>query len=227
METKFQTSFIPKQQSAPVVGGFGGGFSQRPKAHGASIFMAIAVITFLASAGGVAGAYFWKLYLKSANLSYKTELAVKEKQFDLNLIENLKQVNIQIDSARNLLSNHVAMSNIFDIIGQFTIEKVRFLSMDFKAPANSGGNFSVSMKGYGTSLESVAFQSDILGQLSEYNLSKIVKNPILFDPTLDSNGTVSFGFSAEIDPGSLSYKRTIESGLNNVSGTSTDPLTTP
>ncbi|MEN9524455.1 MAG: hypothetical protein RL536_524, partial [Candidatus Parcubacteria bacterium] len=101
-----------------------------------------------------------------------------------------------------------------------TIEKVRFLSMDLTAPnANSGEGFKLSMKGYGTSLPAIAFQSDVLGQLEDYGLRKVVKNPILSDPSVDINSTVSFGLSATIDPATLTYRRS----LADASATSTNP----
>jgi hypothetical protein len=66
------------------------------------------------------------------------------------------------------------------------------------------------MQGYGSSLSAVAFQSDVLNQLEQYGLRKIIRNPILSDPALDANGTVSFNFSATIDPAALSYMKSVE-----------------
>ncbi len=65
------------------------------------------------------------------------------------------------------------------------------------------------MKGYGSSFSAVAFQSDVLGKLVDYGLRGIVKNPILSDPSLDVNNSVSFGFTATIDPSTLSYEKSL------------------
>lgn len=208
MEPKFQTSFIPKKQSTSVGGVINTASAQKPKVHGASLFMAIGVILFIVSIGGVAGAYFWKYYLISANEKYKIELAVREKQFNLSLIEKLKEINVQIDSAKSVLRNHIAMSKVFDVIQKITVSEVRMINMEVK---KNEGSYSINMKGVGKSLAAIAFQSDVLGQLSDYGLSKVLKNPIVRQPTLESNGLVSFGFSAEIESGNMSYAETLKS----------------
>ncbi len=180
--------------------------------------MMFGVIVFVISLGAVGGAYAWKQYLIAAQASYKTQLAEREKQFNIDLIEQLKRVNIQIDLAKQLLTNHLAISQVFDVISHFTAESSRFLSLDLSVPTNQSDGVKISMKGYGKNFQSVAFQSDVLGQLELYGLRKIVKNPILSDPTLDGTGTVSFGFTATVDPSTLSYSRSV---LNNGAVTAT------
>ena len=212
MEPKFQTSFIPKKQTFSPIGSIAGGSEQKPAIRGGSLFMAIAVLLFVISIGAVGGAYFWKSYLTSKNDAYKKDLAAMEDKFQLDLIVKLKQINTQIDSAKSVLANHVAFSKIFDIVSQLTIEKVRFINMDLSGSKTSGGNLAIGLKGYGTNLAAVAFQSDVLAKLSDLGLSKVVKNPIVGDPSLEASGAVSFGFNAEIDPNSLLY---IQRGNSN------------
>ncbi len=220
METKFQTSFIPKKPFTQV----GGLNPQAPRGHTSSLFMTLATLLFIASLVAAGGMYFWKSYLLSAQDSYKTQLATREKQFNTTLIEELKAQNVKIDLAKGLIANHIATSQIFDIIGRLTIESVRFLSMDLSAGTNPGDGVKISMKGYGTSLSAVAFQSDVLGQLEQYGLRKVVKNPILSDPSIDTNRTVSFGLSATVDPASLSYEKSLDAATNNsTSATSSTP----
>ncbi|MEI8249248.1 MAG: hypothetical protein WCG07_02005 [Candidatus Taylorbacteria bacterium] len=202
METKFQTSFIPKKS-------FTGGVGAPARHHGtASLFMTIAVVLFVVSIAAAGGAYGWEQYLKTAQVTYNQQLVERQKQFNLDLIEQLKQTKVQIDAARTLITKHVALSQVFHIISLLTTEPVRFLNLDVSVPqANStDSGIKISMHGYGKNLSVVAFQSDVLGQLETIGLRKVVKNPILSDPTLDaSTPTVSFGFSATIDPASLLY----------------------
>ena len=208
METKFQTSFIPKKPlvSAGTIGGIA---TSAPRKKGTSIFMTLAGLLFLISLGVAGGMYYWKSFLLSSQESYKTQLAQREKQFNGDLIEELKRQDVKITLASQLIRNHLAMSNIFTILGSFTIESVRFLSLDLVAPANSTEDIKVTMKGYGSSFSAVAFQSDVLGKLVDYGLRGIVKNPILSDPSLDVNNSVSFGFTATIDPSTLSYEKSL------------------
>ncbi len=170
--------------------------------------MSIASLVFIASIVAAGGMYFWKSTLESSQQKYKDQLVEREKLFNVDLIEELKRQNVKIDLAKELMANHIAMSQVFDVIGRITIEKVRFLSMDVAAGTPAEG-IKVSLKGYGVNFPVVAYQSDVLGQLEQYNLRKVVKNPILSDPSLDGNGMVSFGFSATIDPSNLSYAKSV------------------
>lgn len=222
METKFQTSFIPKRPIVPV-----GGLNVSAPRRTTSFFMIVAVLLFVVSLVSAGGMYFWKSYLESAQLEYKEQLAKREQQFNPDLIEELKRQNVKIDVGKQLIVNHIALSQIFQIIGQLTIENVRFTSMDVSTGGtNANSDVKVSLKGHGTSLSAVAWQSDVLGKLEKYGLRNIVKNPILSDPTLDSNGLVSFGFTASIDPSNLSYEKSLAALLNN-SGAETGGTTTP
>jgi hypothetical protein len=214
MEPKFQTSFIPKKQITSVGGLTGnsmgsGPVQQKAKANLASAYMAIAVIVFIISVGAVGGAYFWKSYLKSANEQYKIDLAKMEEKFDINLIKKLKAKNIQIDSAKRLISNHVALSQAFDIVQRMTVADVRFSTMDFKGDSESGGKYVLNIKGQGKNLATVAFQSDVLADLAKYGLDGVIKNPIISSPTLELSGAVSFGLTADLDKGSVSYTKSV------------------
>lgn len=217
METKFQTSFIPKK----VIGTPTGLPSEKPPRHVGSLFMMIAVILFIVSLGGLGASYMWKRVLNTSQVSLKQELTKREKQFNVDLIERLKQANIKIDLASGLVNKHVALSEIFNIINRFIVEKVRITSMDVSAPTKDGENAKLSMSGYGTSLSVIAYQSDVLGQLEQYGLRKIVKNPMMNNPSLNTSGAVSFGFSAEIDPSYLTYRRSL--GLDSDENASSTP----
>lgn len=211
MEQKFQTSFIPKKQNlSPISGVISNGSVKKVKSTTAeSIFMFVAVIIFAISVAGIAGSYFWKSYLISTNEFFKKELATREEQFQINTIEKLKAINFQIDSAKNILKNHIAVSKVFDIVQRLAVDNVRFTSMDFKGGSVDSGDITINIKGYGKDLPSIAFQSDILGQLSDYGLEKVIKSPILSNPTTNANGTVSFELSAKIDVDALSYEKSV------------------
>lgn len=210
METKFQTSFIPKKPIAPA----GSGLSTQPPKHhvAGSFFLTVSVVIFVLSLAAVGGVYAWKQVLLSQQASYQADLAAREKQFNTDLISQLKETNVKIDMARQLLQNHLAVSGIFKLIGSITTDNVRFMSMDLSGPQKAGDDLKVTLSGYGTSLSAVAFQSDVLNQLEQYGLRKVIKNPILSDPSLDSSGTVSFGFTASVDPSSLSYESSVTGG---------------
>ena len=208
METKFQTSFIPKRSSVPA-GVPNLGIHQPPRRRTSSIFMTIAVILFIVSLVGAGGAYTWKRVLTSSQETYREQLRVREQQFNISLIEKLKLLNARIDLADNLLGRHVAVSGVFDIVSRLTVESIRFMTMELTSGGPGVEGYRIALRGYGSNLPSVAFQSDVLAQLEQYGLRKVIRNPIISDPTLDAEGTVSFTISAAVDPESLSYARSV------------------
>jgi hypothetical protein len=206
METKFQTSFIPKKALTVTPTGVP---NEKPRRYTSSLFMLIAILLFVVSMGGLGGAYAWKNYLKNSQQSLKSELVKREKQFNLDTIDRLKQADSKITIISDLVNNHVAFSEIFDIVARIAIEKVKFNSMEVVAPQKDGDSASIAITGEGTSLMAVAFQSDVLSQLEQYGLRKIIKNPMLTNPTVSDANKVTFNFSAQIDPIYLTYKHAL------------------
>ena len=214
METKFQTSFIPKK---PLVSD-----STVHVSHsGTSVFMVVAVLLFIASLAGGAFTFVWKNVLLKSQESYKTQLANKKKRFNTTLIEELKRANTKIDLSKQLLANHLAASEVFSIISKLTIAGVRFSSFDFTAAAKDSDGIKVTMKGVGNSFSAIAFQSDVFGQSQKYGSNKVLKNPVLSDLSLDQNGNVGFVFTTTINPADLSYSKVLDSSLQSEGAVST------
>lgn len=184
---------------------------QVPKKHrdGASVFMIIGVVIFVASLLSIGGTYLWKQYLLSAQMQAESDLAQRQTEFKIDQISLIKAQATKISLAKNLLNNHLVSSKIFSVISQLTAENVRFLSMDLAVPVGAQGPFQLTLTGYGRDFQSVAFQSDVLNQLDKYGLRTIIKNAIVSDPSLNRNGTVSFGFTAQIDPVNFSYVKNL------------------
>lgn len=204
METKFQTSFIPKK---PLIS------EQKMSSRRAtmSIFMFVSVIIFIASIAGAVFSLLWKNVLIKSQENYKVQLADSEKRFNITLIEELKKANTKIDLTKTLLKNHLAVSELFSIISRLTIEGVRFTSFDFSAPTKDVDGIKISMRGVGNSFSAIAFQSKVFGQSQKYGTNKILKNPVLSDLVLDPNGNVSFTFTAIISSADVSYEKVLDS----------------
>lgn len=179
----------------------------RKRRDGASIFMAIGVVVFILSLLSIGGIYLWKQYLLGAQEKYQAALTQRQKEFNIDQISLMKAQSTKIALAKQLLNNHLSSSKVFSVISQLTSESVRFLSMDLRIPVGLTGPLQLTLSGYGRDFPSVAFQSDVLNQLDRYGLRSVIKNAIVSNPSLNRNGTVSFSFTAEIDPTSLSYAR--------------------
>lgn len=189
--------------------------------------MSIAITLFVISVLSIGGVFIWKQILLSSQTTYQQSLAQREKSFNIDQISLMKAQAAKIQLARQLLNNHMAISKIFAVISKLTSENVRFLSMDLTVPAGTQNPFQLVLAGYGRSFPSVAFQSDVLNQLDKYGLRTVVKNAIVSDPSLNHDGTVGFGFTAQIDPSSFAYSKNLQtpdqsaSAADAVTGTTT------
>src|ERR1035437_2075754 len=224
METKFQTSFIPKKPLAVSNTG--------QARHSISILLTISIIVFIISLGAAGFAYAWENVLNSEQNQYKDTLAKDQDQFNTDLINTLTKANIKIDIAKSLIAKHLAVSEIFGIIGQLTIGSVQWKSFTFSAPATSGASaggtsndITVSMQGETDSYYSVAYQSDVFGQSSKLGANQVIKNPVLSNLSVGSNGKVVFSFTASVDLSKLSYTDEI-SAQNTASQSSTSSTPT-
>lgn len=202
METKFQTSFIPKK---PII--------QQETTHVAhsstSIVMVIGVICLLASLAAAAFTFVAKGYLTKTQDQYKIDLTKNEERLNDPLIEDLRRANAKIDLAKQLIKNHAAVSKTLDIIAALTAERVYFTSFDLLAPEPGRGDdsYRIAMKGIADSFNSIAFQSDVFGRSTKFGTNKTLKNPILSDLTTDNNGDVNFNFTAQIPSTEISYEK--------------------
>ncbi|MDB5238927.1 MAG: hypothetical protein JWO00_262 [Candidatus Parcubacteria bacterium] len=169
--------------------------------------MTLATVIFICSLLSIAGAFFWKQYLVSAQEQYKRDLVVREQQFNIDLIRQLKAESTKINLAKQLLNTHIATSRLFGIVSSLTAENVRFLTMDFITPSGQiGGPLQVAFSGYGKDLTTVAFQAKVLNKMEDFGLKNVVRNPIVSNPTFNQNGSISFSLTASIDAQNLAYQ---------------------
>ncbi len=213
METKFQTSFIPRKPLIPQE-------NVRVHTH-TSLLMVIGTFVFIVSVAVAGLTFAAKALLLKAQDQAKVSLAENEKRFNIPLIEELKKANLKIDFANNLLKSHVAASEVFAIIEGLTAEKIRFSSFDFAAADASATGaagtsvFKVKMKGIADTFNSVAFQSDVMGQSNKYGTKKMFKNPVLSDLTVDANGAINFSFAADVALSDISYEKSLSEALGS------------
>ncbi len=222
METHFQTSFIPRKPTSSIPGG---GLTPLSPLTGprhthsvGSLYMAIAVILFVISVLAIGGVYGWKQVLLSSQVKNQQKLAEVESKFNVEQISFLKGQAAKITIARQLVTNHLAVSKIFSVISQLTNENVRFQTMSLTIPAGNQTPFQLVLSGYGRSFPSVAFQSDVLNSLEKYGLRGVVKNAIVSDPLLNTNGTVTFGFTAQVDPANFYYPKNLRGTASQTAG---------
>ncbi|MEI6042015.1 MAG: hypothetical protein WCQ00_00385 [bacterium] len=199
METKFQSSFIPKQPvNEPV----------RSRA-GSNIFFLISFLIFIASGVASGAVYLWSNQLDSKIAATNNSLNLARNSFDQNTIKEFTHLNDKINSADFLLRQHVAPSVLFGVIGDTTLKNARFTNFKY---TNAGGDkISISMSGEAVSYEAVALQASAF---TNPKLRNVFRNTIFSDPDLTASGKAVFSFTTGVDPTLLNYYK-MKSDPNN------------
>ncbi len=201
MDTKFQSSFIPKQPVNQVT----------RHISGSNIFFLISFFIFIVAAVGSAGVYLWDKQMDLKIVKVNNDLNSVRNSFDQNTVKEFVRLNDKINASDFLLKQHVAPSVLFGVIGDSTLKNVRFTNFKY---SNAGGDkVSVSMSGEAASYETVALQSS---SFSNPALRNVFRNSIFSDPDLNGSGKATFTFSTGIDPTLLNYYKLITDPNNQV-----------
>lgn len=190
MDTKFQTSFIPKK---PL-----NGAAVTKSVSGTSFFTVIAVVIFVLTALGAIGVFAYEQYLTSSINSMSTSLAAAQNSLNLSGVAQWVRLDKRIESAKTLLSTHLALSAFFDELSTMTLRNIRFKNFGYSY--SSGGKIQISMDGSADSFATVALQSDEFAK----NTAEL-GNQLFSNLDLSPDGGVTFRFSATLNPASVSY----------------------
>ncbi len=197
MAEQFQTSFIPKK-TFDIAG------EAKSKPRGSILFTAAVIVLVLAvlSAGGVFG---YKKFLESSIENKREALQRARSAFEPELIRELSHLDTKIATAEKLLTEHVAISGIFDLLQSATLETVQFTNFGFAVEPEG---IRLTMSGVARSFNSVALQSD------EFVKNRFISQPVFSNLALNQRGDVTFSASALIDPAAVSYSGRVESGTS-------------
>jgi len=196
METKFQTSFIPKKTVTET----------KSSGSGMGIFLFVSIVIFLVSLGIAGWVYLQKQMLVSKIVEQQGIIATNEDSFDTNTIESILTLNKRITLADGLLQKHVSVSPIFNFLQQATLKNVRFRDFNFSSLSkdeNGTPRVAVKLSGIAKDFETVASQADELGS-SKW--SKIISEPKISNFSLNTDGSVSFLFTAYVSPSFILYE---------------------
>ncbi len=201
MESRYQTSFIPKapiQQTSSIS-------TKRP----VSILSIIATFLFIVSVVGAGGAYAFEKYLKQQIDSKITSLEKTRKAFEPTTIETYSRLDNRIETAKQLLNSHVAASLIFSYLQDATLKTIDYTSFDYKL--NSDGKVDLSIKGEAKGYNSIAYQSQIFTEnriLRDFlftDFSRTVRDA----KSINTEKPVGFSLTAHVDSDFALYKKTI------------------
>ncbi len=195
MESKIQSSFIPKK---PITSG------KVHSQHGiqAGIFFFLSLFLLLAVVTISGGLFFYKGFLEQSISRKNKELQTARASFAPAQLNELKRLNLRIDTAQDLLNKHNAPTLLFDLLEGVTLKTVQF--KDLKYSVLPDGRSSISMTGIARSFASVALQSDM------FNKEKSIEEPIFSNLDVSQEGDALFEVSAFVGTDSISYRKYIE-----------------
>ena len=193
MESKFQTSFIPKKSlddgnvkiKTPI-----------------SILFVSSVIIMLLTLGVSSGVFYYQKTLESKIASKDQTLKEKFASLDSSSIQDIVSIDSKLKIASNLLNNHTAVSRLFPLLQQSTLKNVRFT--DFSFSYLSPSKVAITMKGQATGFEVLAKQIEAF--TSNPSIKDNFKDPIFSDFALDDKGNVGFSLLTNIDSSVILYK---------------------
>jgi len=196
MDPQVSTSFIPKK---PLVEGRRGG------AFG--LIFLLALLIFIGSVVAAGAAFLYGTYLTNSITAKARSLETAQGAFEsAGAIENLIRLDSRINEARGLLQSHVAPSAIFFFLSAQTLERVRFTSFAYQLKGD--GSATIELQGATDDFQTIALQSD------QFGASKVLRNIIFSEITVEAEGGVSFSLSATVDPALLLYSKNLTQSAN-------------
>lgn len=203
MQPQFQSSFIPKSpvvntpnvvNKTPVIS----------KQNSTNLFSVIANTVFFITIIVLGGAFLYKFILARQILKTGNEINSAREAFELDKIKNLIDEDSRIKSVSGLVNKHQATSQIIALLQELTLKKLRFTSFDYKSDTNT-----ITLDTEAQTYNALAKQSDILSS------NNYIQRQDFSSFRLLENGNVKSRLVLVINPALLSYKRLIESSLEN------------
>lgn len=198
------TSFVPHQGSGPgrrFQADFGGAFG----------FFAYGflILVFALSIG----VFFYGRILAASQASKDAALQAAEASIDTGAAERFIRLRDRLSAGKGLLDTHVSLIPFFGVLETLTPSTVRFKTM--RLLQDDKGVMNVTGTGVAKSFNSLAVISNELAKDGR------VKNAIFSNISVSStNGSVSFAFSATLDPKLVVFSPEAAAGTG--ASTSTD-----
>lgn len=195
MEKDFQTSFIPKK---PMIEERA--VSSRPISF-FTIFSIFVFVTILIATGGL---YFYNSLLDKNLANMESSLNSAKNRFEPSKIVQLQVLDKRLKASTEILSNHIAISPIFQSLQDLTMKTIRFTKFSYSMGTEKNSKLiNVKMSGLAVGYRSVALQADL------FSKNKFFIDPIFSNLSLDNSGNVIFDLEFSVDPTFVDYKKMI------------------
>ncbi|MBV9159047.1 MAG: hypothetical protein JO019_00415 [Candidatus Kaiserbacteria bacterium] len=199
MEGGIQSSFIPKDAGRPTAAPRierGGGLGD--------LLLLISIVLFVASAALAGAVFLYQQYLQSSATSKVAQLKRAQQAFEPALIQQLTRLDDRMRAADAILSQHLAPTAFFTVLGQATLTTVSFKTLDLEA--GDPKHITIKMQGVAQSVNSIALQADL------FSKNGVITSPIFSDISRQPDG-VHFNLSAFINPATINYVSLVNGAL--------------
>lgn len=198
MDANAQPSFIPHDAGTPA--------STRRRSGGLmDLLLILAILAFAASAALAVGVFLYHQYLSSVAAADLAKLKRAEESFQPALISQLERLDNRMHSAEAILSKHLAPSAFFTVLDAITAKTVSYSSLNITV----ADRIKLDMDGVAQSVNSVAFQADLLSKDGTY------QNPIFSNLDRQKDG-VHFHLAALINPDSINFQSLTGGGASSL-----------
>jgi hypothetical protein len=188
MAEQFHTSFIPKKNlDGP----------RRDNVTGSGFALFVGILATIVSVALVGGVYAYEAYLQSAIGRKEEQLRQQRDAFAPEVIRDMSRLSTKLSVADRLLRDHVAVSEIFNLLQQVTLKTIQFNTFNF---GSGQDGVHVTLQGQGLSFSSVALQAD------EFARNPNFSDTMFSNFALDSRGNVTFSVSTLVNPRLISYR---------------------
>ncbi|MBP9711755.1 MAG: hypothetical protein KBD55_01855 [Candidatus Pacebacteria bacterium] len=202
MEQNFQTSFIPKK---PMI-------EERAQAsRPVGIFMVLSLFVLFTVLVATGGIYFYKTSLQKNAIRMEADLNAAQNRFEPSKIIQLQTLDRRLVASTDILSKHIAISPVFDLLESLTMKSVRYTKFSYDFADEKGSKVLFRLSGQAIGYRSVALQSDIFAK------NKQIIDPVFSNLNLDNSGNVIFDLVFTVDPTLINYKQVVSPKEANAS----------
>lgn len=208
MDTKPQSSFIPKKQSEGRAFSSSGG-----------LFPFLASMLFVVALIASVSVFAYEKYLSGQIAKMDQDLSAARTAIQPELINQLVRSDKRIISATELVANHVTVSSFFELLQTITLQNLQFTAFSFGSA--EGGSLTITMKGEARTYATVALQAKI------FNDNENFINPQFSNLDLNDKGDVVFSFRSQINPKLISYTEKLNAGSPSPTTAPVPDVSTP
>ncbi len=158
---------------------------------GTNLFLIVALAVAGITVAAAAGTFAYHKFLLHTLAGKQAALAEAQSQINEDTIDEFLDLRDRLTNGKDLLANHIVLSQFFTVLEGITLQNVRFTSLSLIVAGDRTAQ--LEMEGTARNFNALAAQS------SAFASEKRIRRAIFSDINLQE-GTVSFSLTADVDP---------------------------